>query len=228
MQNNSSNCKSAPASEGSENDSVCLTPEVSHEGRWHCSCASTNCDSYRNWLHRIVRLIFHSFSIQKKLKSRRRPDSRNSSTKYFEKFPLRKDSSPLQIDRSNGQSTNNDSSGVASSQIRKCNPSDNSGLGNHGNQSPNSYEQISERLENGPRLGQINPRVKVILPDYSNSTPNKDACWCECNPIELNSQPHTASCTKRSKQERTTTDCIGAREVVSSDSFCLTPEVSHD
>ena len=39
---------------------VCLTSKMSHGGKWRRSCASTNCDIYRSWLHRLVRLIFHS------------------------------------------------------------------------------------------------------------------------------------------------------------------------
>ncbi len=33
----------------------CLTSKVSRGGRWRRSCESTNCDSYRSWLHRVVR-----------------------------------------------------------------------------------------------------------------------------------------------------------------------------
>jgi hypothetical protein len=37
---------------------------MSHEGRWHDFLRSRNRDSYRSWLHRVVRLIllteFHS------------------------------------------------------------------------------------------------------------------------------------------------------------------------
>jgi hypothetical protein len=34
-----------------------LTSKMSHGGKWRRSCESTNCDIYRSWLHRFVRLI---------------------------------------------------------------------------------------------------------------------------------------------------------------------------
>lgn len=42
--------------------------------------------------------------------------------------------------------------------------------------------------------GQITDPVTVTPLGCWNSTPNKDACWCERNPLELNSLPHVASC----------------------------------
>jgi hypothetical protein len=38
---------------------VCLTLKMSHGGKWRDFLRSRNRDTYRSWLHRFVRLIFH-------------------------------------------------------------------------------------------------------------------------------------------------------------------------
>jgi hypothetical protein len=38
---------------------LCLTLKMSHGGKWRDFLRSRNRDTYRSWLHRLVRLIFH-------------------------------------------------------------------------------------------------------------------------------------------------------------------------
>ena len=147
--------------------------------------------------------------------------SRNQSKGRFGNVLLQKDSSLQHSVHPTEQSPDNDSLVVVSSQNHQYTLQNNCGSGNHGNPLLNSYGCASEGSEWMGASGWLHPSyqtidlAKPILPsswDLYHSTPKNTSCWCERNPLELNSMPHDGSCTIHNKRENKPTDYIASKE----------------
>ena len=156
-----------------------------------------------------------SKTIEKRLESPHQSCSQSQPTKQTETTLGRQDSSRKHPTRPNSLSPNNDLlvGGLAQNPQHTQN---NCGSGSRENPSLNWCGQIygNEELDS-KASNHISGHVTTNLLadwDWSNSTPKKGDCWCERNPLELNSLPHDVSCTRHSKQGCKPIDCIAIQE----------------